>query len=73
MPPAPKLLPAVVSVRVSAAPDLQAKGTTSTYIDYRHQKAFHGLFADDHVDTIKRANASQVVTQQAWRMSNQMP
>ena len=56
---------------LSGAPDLQATATTSTYIDYRHRKAFNGLYADGHVDTIKRPDAARLITVQNWRMSNQ--
>ncbi|MBE7158852.1 MAG: type II secretion system protein [Rhodospirillales bacterium] len=51
---------------VNGSGDLLANGRTSTYIDYRHHNAFHGLFADGHVDTITRARASTVVTKAMW-------
>jgi prepilin-type processing-associated H-X9-DG protein len=39
----------------------------TTFIDYRHDKAFNGLFADGHAETIKRSNASTSVTALMWR------
>ena len=56
---------------ISGGTDLQANSTTSTYIDYRHRNAFHGLFADGHVDTISRATASTRVTQTMWKGGSQ--
>ena len=56
---------------LAASTDLQAGKATTLYIDYRHQNAFHGLYADGHVDTIRRADAARLVTKQSWRMNNQ--
>ena len=53
-------------VTLTGSADLSATAKTSTYIDYRHSKAFHALYADGHVDTIARAKASTVVTKTAW-------
>ncbi len=53
-------------ITLAASSDLRSNSTTSSYIDYRHRKAFHGLYADGHVDTITRAQASAVVTKTMW-------
>lgn len=51
-----------------ASGDLTADPNASTtYIDYRHDKAFNGLFADGHAETIKRSNAPTYVTALMWR------
>ncbi len=53
--------------QVSGGNDLKgASSKTSSFIDYRHRNAFHGLFADGHVDTITRAAAPTTVTKLMW-------
>ena len=50
------------------APDLRSGGSANTtYIDYRHGDAFHGLFADGHVATITRKQAPAEVTSIMWK------
>ena len=56
----------VTWVQVSNGGDLKAKSTSNTYIDYRHRNAFHGLFADGHVDTITRVAAPTLITKAMW-------
>jgi prepilin-type N-terminal cleavage/methylation domain-containing protein/prepilin-type processing-associated H-X9-DG protein len=55
---------------ITNSQDLQPNRTTSTYIDFRHRNAFHGLFADGHVDTISRAAAPALITKSMWTGSN---
>jgi prepilin-type processing-associated H-X9-DG protein len=53
---------------VSGAGDLSAnENASTTYVDYRHDKAFNGLFADGHAETIKRRNVANSVTASMWR------
>lgn len=52
---------------VNMSSDLKANTTAQTYIDYRHGKAFNGLFADGHSETIKRSDASKYVTSRMWK------
>ena len=57
----------VTWANINGATDLKSPtAKTSTYIDFRHRDAFHGLFADGHVDTILRRNAQTVVTETMW-------
>lgn len=52
---------------VSSSVDLKANSTAKTaFIDYRHRNAFHGLYADGHVDTIPRKSAPTTVTKLMW-------
>lgn len=53
-------------VTLAASQDLKNNGKTSSYIDYRHRNAFHGLYADGHVDTITRARVSTAITKTVW-------
>ncbi len=53
-------------ITLAGSTDLQANSKTSTYIDYRHRNAFHGLYADGHVDTITRAQAPTAITKTIW-------
>jgi prepilin-type N-terminal cleavage/methylation domain-containing protein/prepilin-type processing-associated H-X9-DG protein len=51
---------------MQSAPEMKPNATTSAYIDFRHNNAFHGLFLDGHVESITRASTPTYVTQQMW-------
>lgn len=52
--------------QVSGSGDLAPGQEQTAYIDYRHSKNFHGLFADGHTEVIARKNAQSSLTIQAW-------
>lgn len=52
--------------QISGSGDLASGQGQTTYIDYRHNKNFHGLFADGHTEVIPRKNAQSLLTVQAW-------
>lgn len=51
---------------VSGSGDLAPGRGQTAFIDYRHNKDFHGLFADGHTEVIQRKNAQSSLTIQAW-------